>query len=196
MRDLRPTQGSVGMRAVAAKQQRIEVRKADPERLAAFLNRRVIPAVRGPAQQLYIVDHHHLSLALIRSGIERAFVTVLKDLSGCSGSTFWDHMAHEGFAYPYDEKGEPIPARALPSTMRALRADGYRDLAWSVREAGGYEKSWIKYSEFKWANFFRTSIDPRLVKNDYDLALKLALRLARSSNASGLPGYRAEKAAA
>lgn len=193
---LRPTQVAVGMWAVAAKRKRLEVRKAKGEKLDQFLRSRPIPTVRGPRNLLYIVDHHHLTLAVMQSGVATMFAAIIKDLSNVPAERFWSEMIAEGLAYPFDEFGDRIPLSRIPKSMVALKADPYRDLAWSVREAGGFEKCWTKYSEFRWANFFRTSIDPRVVERDYGRAVSIALRLARSSSAAHLPGFLAMQEAA
>lgn len=186
IRDLRPTQTAVGMRAVAAKRRRL---KDKGGKLEGFLRSRVIPAVRGPRDALYIVDHHHRTLALLQCGVESAFANVVGDLSDLTREAFWQAMIANGWAYPFGEDGEPIAHRQIPASMAQLRADSYRDLAWSVRESGGFEKSWVNYSEFRWANYFRTSIDPHVVESDYERAVAIALRLAKSSSAAHLPGY-------
>lgn len=174
------------MRAVAAKRRRL---KEKGDKLESFLKNRVIPAVRGPRDALYIVDHHHRTLALLQCGVDTVFATVVGDLSDLPSEAFWPEMVNNGWAYPFSEEGEPIAHRRIPASIAQLRADPYRDLAWSVREIGGFEKSWMNYSEFRWANYFRTSIDPRVVEGDYERAVALALRLARSSSAAHLPGY-------
>jgi len=184
--DLRPTQTAVGMRAVAAKRRRL---KDKGDKLESFLKSRAIPAVRGPRNTLYIVDHHHRTLALLQCGVETVFVNVVGDLADLPRDDFWRAMIANGWAYPFNEEGEPIAHRHIPASIAQLRADPYRDLAWSVRENGGFEKSWLNYSEFRWANYFRTSIDPRVVEDDYERAVALALRLAKSSSAAHLPGY-------
>lgn len=184
--NLRPTQTAVGMRAVAAKRRRLA---SKGRKLVAFLRERPIPAVLGPRKALYIVDRHHMTAALLQSGVDHAFAHVIGDLSHLTTDNFWFEMVAEGWAHPFSVTGARVSHRCIPTSIADLRADPYRDIAWSVREAGGFAKSWVAYSEFRWANFFRTSIDPRVVAADYDRAVSIALRLARSSSASHLPGY-------
>lgn len=186
---IRPTQAAVGMRAVAAKREKVETRALKRRKMMAFLEKRPIPAVRGPGEGYYIIDHHHLSLALWQSDVDEAFVRVIEDLSGLGRPTFWRAMAATGWMHPYDETGRRIPATELPSTLYQLRSDPYRDLAWSVREEGGFEKSRAPYAEFRWAQFFRERIAPTSVKRNYDRALDKAMLLARSRDARHLPGY-------
>lgn len=185
--ELRPTQVAVGMRAVAAKRKRLA--RSKKRKLHRYLARRPVPAVLGPADELYIVDHHHLSLALVQSNVSNALVQIIDDYSALSPQRFWHVMEQQGLVYPFDERGERVPLSRMPRDMSGLRADPYRDLAWSVREAGGFKKSRAPYSEFRWAEFFRTTIPTRIVDDDYERAVELATKLARSPAAAGLPGY-------
>jgi hypothetical protein len=187
---LRPTQVAVGMRAVAAKRRRIGPYVRKRKKLARYLERRPIPAVFGPERAFYIVDHHHLSLALTQSGVGAAYVEILDDFSAMSLPRFWSAMEERGFVYPFDETGRRVAVSRLPRDLSWMRADPYRDLAWSVREAGGFHKSQAPFSEFRWAEFFRARIDPQLVATDYRRAVAQAFALARSYSASALPGFR------
>src|SRR5262249_15226064 len=63
LEELRPTQMAVGMRAVEAKREKVERRARSLRKLRRYLENRPIPAVRGPNDDLFIIDHHHLSLA-------------------------------------------------------------------------------------------------------------------------------------
>ncbi len=176
------------MRAVAAKREKVEERARKPKKIERFLVERPIPAVRGPDEAFYIVDHHHLSLALWQSRVSTAFVTIIDDYSRLPRSRFWEEMEEEGLLYPFDEKGRRIHPTHLPRAIVALRADPFRDLAWSVRENGGFRKTRVPFAEFRWAEFFRHEIPQRLVTNDYDKAVSRAHKLARSDAARGLPG--------
>ena len=100
-------------------------------------------------------------------------------------------MEAEGCLYPFDEEGRRIKPSRLPARLAGLRADPYRDLAWSVREAGGYDKGTRPYSEFAWADYFREQISERAIDRDYDAAVAKAVQLARRKDAAGLPGCRA-----
>ena len=177
------------MRAVAMKRRRIEKRLDKRSRFRRFLEDRPIPSVRGPGGQLFMVDHHHLGLALWQAEVETAFVHVIEDLSVLPVATFWRRMEHDGRAYPFDETGRRIAPSRLPRRLDALAEDGYRDLAWSVREAGGFMKSQVPFSEFAWANFFRARIPLSILARDFDLAHDKAMWLARSRDARALPGF-------
>lgn len=189
---LRPTQATIGMRAVVHKHAKVTRRLDKRRRLERFLDARPIPSVRGPGGQLFIIDHHHLSLALWLAEIESAIVTVLDDLSALPPAGFWRRMEVSGRLYPFDEAGVRMTPSQLPRTLMQLRPDIYRDLSWSVREQGGFEKSPVPFAEFRWAEFFRRRIAERTVATDYTGAIERAMELARSRAASSLPGYLAD----
>lgn len=186
---LRPTQATVGMRAVAAKRQKLETRAKKPSKITNFLAERPIPAVHGPGGRFYIIDHHHLTLALWLSEVGNAFVRVTKDFSGLAPAQFWQRMEKERCVHPFDEQGRRIAPSKLPREIGLLRPDPFRDLAWSVREAGGYEKSPEPYAEFRWAEFFRSQISLRTVKRDYDKAVAKCLKLAEAVADGEFPAF-------
>ncbi len=147
--------------------------------------------MRGPGDLLYIIDHHHLSLALWQTQVDHAYVEIVDDLSRLSCERFWARMEDDGRLHPFDETGRRIdPCTAAFAASRASRHDPYRDLAWSVRECGGFEKDQVPYSEFFWASFFRSRIAPSALRSDYDWAVARAIKLARNAQAASLPGYR------
>ena len=73
--DLRPTQITVGMREVDEKCKRFKQRPA--KKIGKFLGNHMIPVIWGPKGHYYVIDHHHLSLALHREGVESIAVTVV-----------------------------------------------------------------------------------------------------------------------
>jgi hypothetical protein len=40
----------------------------------------MIPVLLGPKQRHYVIDHHHLALALEEEGVKNILVTVVADL--------------------------------------------------------------------------------------------------------------------
>lgn len=187
---LRPTQVTVGMRAVAAKRKRVEDRTTKRKKMMRFLEKRPIPAVLGPASGFYIIDHHHLSLALWQSDVREAYVQIVGDMSGLAGGAFWTEMQRSGWMYPFDETGQQVTPCELPPAIAALRSDHYRDLAWSVRERGGFKKTRAPFAEFKWAQYFREHIALADLEHEYDRALRRAMKLAGDRAAATLPGFR------
>ncbi|MBN9273095.1 MAG: chromosome partitioning protein ParB, partial [Mesorhizobium sp.] len=58
VKDLRPTQITVGMREVTLKRQMIRAQSA--KKTGTFLGNHMIPVVLGPKKKNYVIDHHHL----------------------------------------------------------------------------------------------------------------------------------------
>src|ERR1700732_3646655 len=85
--DLRPTQITVGMREVEAK--RKHWRDHADGKKAEFLGKHMIPVIWGPKEQYYVIDHHHLSLALHREGVKEIATTVVADLRRLERDAFW-----------------------------------------------------------------------------------------------------------
>src|ERR1700685_4860695 len=105
--DLRPTQITVGMREVKAKRKHwreIAERKKDKD--ADFLGRHMIPVILGPKKRHYVIDHHHLALALHDEGVKVVAVTVIANLSRLDAAEFWTVMDNHRWMYPFDAKGE------------------------------------------------------------------------------------------
>jgi hypothetical protein len=114
---------------------------------------------------------------------------IIADLSAMSREKFWTFMERDGWLHPFDQAGRRIPPARLPQCLDGLAHDPYRDLAWSVRRNGGFEKSMTPYSEFSWANFFRKRIPAQTVERDYPKAVRQAMKLAGSRAAAALPGF-------
>ena len=186
---LRPTQMAVGMRAVTYKRRKLEDLAGSRKRFWKLLGKRPIPAVRGPGGDLFIVDHHHFGLALWQAEVDAVYTRIVDDLSALDGAEFWSHMESQGRLYPFDENGERVTPSCLPTWLYALRHDPYRDLAWEVREAGGFAKVATPFVEFRWADFVRTRISQSVIRRDWEDAAVLALKLCRSRAAADLPGY-------
>ncbi|HEY4987362.1 MAG TPA: ParB-like protein, partial [Bradyrhizobium sp.] len=93
---LRPTQITVGMREVKKKR---EAFKDKGDKAGTFLGRHMIPVVLGPNKRHYILDHHHLALALQLDGIEHVLTSVVDDLSKLDKETFWFVLAHKNWMH-------------------------------------------------------------------------------------------------
>ncbi|HTY48119.1 MAG TPA: ParB-like protein [Steroidobacteraceae bacterium] len=185
--DLRPTQITVGMREVEAK--RRSWREHPDFRKADFLGNHLLPVIWGPKEEFYIIDHHHLSLALHREGVKRAAVTVVADLRRLPTEAFWAFIDNRGWLHPFDAEGRRRSYRDVPRRIWKLQDDPYRSLAGELRRAGGFSKDTTPFSEFLWADFLRRRIKRRLIEKDFDAALVKALKLARSGEADFLPGW-------
>ena len=188
MRDLRPTQITVGFREVEARRKRWKSQTTKAAR-ARFLQKHLIPVILGPGGEHYILDHHHLALALHQEGLQEMYVTVVADLSALNEDAFWFVMDNRDWIHPFDRKGVRQPHTAIPRRVDKLQDDPFRSLAGEVRRGGGFAKDTTLYSEFLWADFLRRRLKPRAVSADFKRALRQALRLAKSKEASYLPGW-------
>jgi hypothetical protein len=185
--DLKPTQITVGMREVDIKRKAWRERSREKER--EFLGRHMIPVVRGPKDHVYIVDHHHLALALHKEGVKDVLVTTLADLSKLDQAAFWFTMDARNWTHPFDDKGKRCGHKAIPKSLKDLVDDPFRSLAGELRRVGGFAKDIEPFSEFQWADFLRRRIKRAAVDKDFSRALEKALALARSPDADYLPGW-------
>lgn len=184
--DLRPTQMTVGLREVAEKRRvwREQAERDGPE----FLGRHMIPVLKGPKGQFYVIDHHHLARALYDEGVTHVAVNVIADLGRQSKSEFWVFCDNRGWCHPFDAEGARRSYDAIPKRILALADDPFRSLAGELRRAGGYSKETTPFSEFIWADFLRRRIKRALVEDDFGAALTKALKLARAQGGDHLPG--------
>jgi hypothetical protein len=192
--ELRPTQLTVGLAEVRLKREHWAQLKSKERK--KLLDSHWFPAVRGPGGKHYIVDHHHLGLALHEEGVTEVWVTSLADLSELQGETFWRVMEFHRWAHPFDQRGERRDYSRIPDQVSELRDDPYRSLAGFVREAGGYAKDAEPYTEFLWADYFRAHIPARNLAGKGEplaaAALARAVELARSPEARYLPGWHGQ----
>ena len=185
--DLRPTQITVGMREVATKRKRW--RELGAKKDEKFLGKHIIPVVLGPKQRPYVVDHHHLARALHDEGVKEVAITVGNNLSGLDREAFWTVMDNRNWMHPYDAEGVRRPYRDIPKTVAELIDDPFRSLAGELRRAGGFAKDTTPFSEFLWADFLRRRVKRKLIEQDFDHAVEVALELAKSQEAGYLPGW-------
>ena len=185
--DLRPTQMTVGLREVEFKREQWRVRRKHDG--SDFLGQHLIPAVLGPGDSWWLIDHHHLALALHEEGVEHVLVSVVAKLAHLSKKRFLTVMDNHNWLHPYDEDGKRRDWRDLPRHLTKMVDDPFRSLAGEVRRAGGYANSPAPYTEFLWADFFRDRIRRHKVQMKFADAVTKALILARSHEARYLPGF-------
>lgn len=185
---LRPTQMTVGMREVKEKRKRWRAHTSKRKQ-AELLGKHMIPVVLGPDGRYYVVDHHHLARALHDEGVKDVLVSVIADLGVVDKAAFWGVLDHLRWAYPYDAKGERRPFKEIPTSIADLKDDPYRSVAGEVRRAGGFAKDTTPFSEFLWADLFRRRLRRREIDADFARAVEAALAIARSKDASYLPGW-------
>ena len=185
--DLRPTQITVGMREVRAKQKGWREKKG--KKGGEFLGKHMIPVILGPDDLHYVIDHHHLARALHEEGVKNVLVTVVANLSMVDRDTFWTVLDNRNWMHPFDDKGRRRHYKDIPKSVRDLVDDPFRSLAGELRRAGGFAKDTTPFSEFLWADFLRRRIKRKLVERDFDRAIITAMKFAKSQEAIFLPGW-------
>jgi hypothetical protein len=185
--NLRPTQITVGYQEVALKRHAWKIRALEDR--PDFLGEHMIPVVIGPKGHRWIIDHHHLALALHEEGVEHVLVSVVADLAHLKQDIFLTYMDSRNWFHPFDEKGRRQDYDNIPRHIRKLIDDPYRSLAGSLRRVGGYAKVDTPYAEFLWADFLRRKIKLSKLHERFDDAVAKALTLARSRDAAHLPGW-------
>jgi hypothetical protein len=187
IKDLRPTQMTVGFREVAEK--RRQWREQSGDKGAEFLGRHMVPVVLGPKDRRYVIDHHHLCRALYEEGVEEVLVNIVVDLTTLEKTEFWIYLDNRDWCHAYDGEGRRRDFDDIPLSIAKLTDDPYRSLAGELRRTGGFAKDITPFSEFIWADFLRRRIKPKLVEEDFPAALTRALKLAKSETAGYLPGW-------
>jgi hypothetical protein len=188
IKELRPTQITVGMREVAAKRARWR-EEGGKKKAAEFLGRHMIPVVLGPKGRHYITDHHHLARALHEEGVKDVLISVVADIHKLEPDAFWFVMENRSWMHAYDDKGERRSHADIPKLVSDLVDDPFRSLAGELRRAGGYAKDTTPFSEFLWADFLRRRMKRKAVEDNFDHALEKALQLAKGRDAGYLPGW-------
>jgi hypothetical protein len=187
LKDLRPTQLTVGMIVVQDKKKHLQSLSAADRQ--SFMKAHPMPAVLGPQGKLYITDHHHLGRAALDAGVASACFEVLDDLSKCTVEAFWKEMNQNLWVHPLDEYGVRHYYAAIPDSLGKLSDDIYRSLAGYVRDGGGFDKTPTAFAEFIWADFFRRNIAVETVHSDFQTAVQAGHSLAQSKWAKNIPGF-------
>ena len=185
--ELRPTQITIGRREVEARRKHWRARGGRKE--ADFFGTHMIPVVLGPKERHYIIDHHHLALALMEEGLEDVFVLPVALLDRLEPASFWTFLDNRGWMHPFDDKGRRRPYDEIPHSLCEMVDDPFRSLAGALRRVGGYAKDMAPFSEFLWADFLRHRMKRRQIKDDFSRALREASKLAKTREADYLPGW-------
>jgi hypothetical protein len=187
IKDLRPTQMTVGMREVEEKRKRWREHKG--KKKSEFLGSHMIPVLLGPKEDHYVIDHHHLARALLEEGQSEVLISVIADLRTLDRDAFWVVADNRGWCHPYDQNGVRRDFKDIPAKIGELRDDPFRSLAGEVRRLGGYSKETVPFSEFLWADFFRRRLKRKAIEKEFTVSMERALKLAKSAEASYLPGW-------
>jgi len=176
------------MREVQAKVKKIKA--MTPKQRKKYVSDHCVPVVKANGV-LYLIDHHHFVRACWETGIKKVHVHIISDKGTIEKKTFWKFMVSNHWVYLTDQFGRSNnDPRLLPLDVRGMSDDPYRGLAWAVREAGGFDKIEVPFSEFQWANFLRTRIDLDEIKESFTSALKSAVFTCKGKAASKLPGFK------
>ena len=185
--ELRPTQMTIGMREVKEKAE--QIKKLKPHREKGFVEHHVVPVVKGPKSHLYVIDHHHLSYALLLAGETHIRVVIVLDLARLDKPAFLTFMDNRNLLHPYDSDGKRRGLPDIPRSIDKLADDPYRSLAGALRRAGGFAKDTTPFSEFLWADHLRRLVLRNRVEDDFSAALRDAYRIARHQDSDHLPGW-------
>ncbi len=201
-----PTQINIGDAEVNAKTNAFNLITTQSA-LTTDLLGTIEPVVIGPNGQLYQTDGHHSFVALENSvwgaSNPTAYVEVIANYSNLTPTQFAQALAQNTQLYPFnDGVQEPVTQvgsnllSPIPTSLAGLTQDAYRGLEYSVLKnngpAGvGHDKT-AGYSDFMWANIFRTApgVDggsglPYLTPADANAAAAFA---ANGNNTGTLPG--------
>ena len=191
--DLRPTQFVLGMKEIEYKVETIA--KFSKKEWELYRDDHVIPVVKGPRKQIYMIDHHHFARACWELGLKDFKIEVKKDLTTYSPQQFWNFMIRKEWTYLHDQFGMgPHSPEALPADVRCMADDPYRSLAWAMIDRGAIKKEELPFFEFQWAAFFRLNLPIQLhSKSDFSKSLELAAALSTSKSANHLPGFIGKK---
>ncbi|MEX0344598.1 MAG: ParB-like protein [Rhizobiaceae bacterium] len=186
--ELKPTQMTLGMYFVSLNLDGFQ--ELSKKRFKKLVERKVVPAVRGPDKHYWMIDRHHFCRSLYERGETSANVKKVLDCSHLGEKEFAHVMEKSGLIHPYNEAGDRLGFSDLPTKISELTDDPYRTLAGLVREHGGYRKEKRPYAEFLWADFYRERVDRHLLTGNFSDAVQLAVDLAGSNEASHLPGWK------
>jgi hypothetical protein len=137
----------------------------------------------------YLIDRHHLTLALYDGGICELPVSIVANMSGLSFEEFWKTLEVHNWTHPFDQ-GRRCSYDSMPASVDGLIDDPFRSLAGALKRTGGYAKDKAPFSEFRWANFLRRRIPRQLTEHHFGHALAVAMNFAHSAEAAVLPGWR------
>jgi hypothetical protein len=102
---------------------------------------------------------------------------------------FWVVLDNRNWMHPFDDKGRRLDYKDIPQSIADLSDDPFRSLSGELRRAGGFAKDTTPFSEFLWADFLRRNVERRIVEQDFDRAMEMALKFAKSQNTIYLPGW-------
>ena len=189
IQSLHPTQFAVGYREIDRRTEKVI--EKDDKKLLVYMKHHAAKIVVGPNGEPYIIDSHHMVCVIERTGKSKTIYAVVEaNLSNLPVDSFWNEMVKRKWVYLYDENGNgPLDPKLLPRTIKDLKDDPFRSLAWEVRERGGFKKTDDPFAEFLWADFFRKKIPVNGANENMNQLINEAIKLCHNESASKLPGY-------
>lgn len=130
--ELRPTQMAVGYEEVSAKRSKWQT--LSNERKLDFLASHPFPAIYGPNARYFVVDGHHMALALLQEGVDTVSVRQIEDLSNLSANQFFVTLQKRGLIC---FSGAPQTLSELPCALQDLADDPFRSLVARLRRICG-----------------------------------------------------------
>jgi hypothetical protein len=187
--ELHPTQFTVGYWEIDLRVKYIAGK--DAKKIKNELETHIGKIVVGPNGEPYIIDRHHLACIMSITGQSPfIYATVEANFGNMTPDSFWNEMIARKWTFLYDNKGKgPLDPKLLPKTIKDMQDDPYRSLAWAVRRQDGYKKSEEPFSDFKWADFFRTRIKIDEKNPNMEQAIEEAMKICHDAAAKNLPGY-------
>jgi hypothetical protein len=173
---LRPTQRAVGYEEVDAKRAKWRALSAGGK--LDFLASHPFPAAYGPGAQYFLIDGHHMALALLQERVEQVSVRQIEDLSSLDANQFFLALRKRGLIC---SSGAPQTLSELPRALQDLADDPLRSLTARLRRDCGCPKDHAPFAEFRWADFLRPHLKLDLCRSDPALALQAAKRLIRDA---------------
>lgn len=113
----------------------------------------------------------------------------LADWSDLDNKQFWKKMDSSGYCWAIDSHGHRRPYSAIPKHIRELTDNVWRSLARAVR-GRAFTNQDTPFQEFIWGDYFRTFMSERLIKQDFELAQKVATSISHLKEAEDLPGFK------
>ncbi|MCQ4188333.1 hypothetical protein NEI07_01725 [Methylocystis sp. NLS-7] len=107
---------AVGYEAVSAKRSKWRALSAG-EKLR-FLASHPFPAVYGPGAQYFLIDGHHMALALLQERVDMVSVRQIEDLSSLDAHQFFMALRKRGLIC---SSGAPHTLSELPRALRTWR---------------------------------------------------------------------------
>lgn len=179
------------------------------EGVVEFLKDHRGQVVVGPQNKMWIVDGHHLALALdvLRKRDDRfksinVYLKILHEWNELSPKEFEKAMklgnkhGEDGdypLVYLKDNRGREQSFGKLPKKLSSMKDSPYRSLVWLLKEVNAIEElKEVPYQEFIVAEYLQKHIKlpSKMTKKAYDQALNQALDLIRDSDEDAFPGYK------